>query len=115
MSLIDYAAKQLGSLNLSASDLAGEGVSLISILGRAVVPREHSAQLRADGLEVRVSGPFLRWLTDAGKRTLVNASNSAYSTRKCAQSACLRVVTLVFEAKNERNYAHTGKLRALTL
>ena len=59
------------SLNLGTSDLAVEGLSLVLVLGLGVVPGEHGAQLRADGLEVRVRELFLQLLELRGASGLV--------------------------------------------
>ena len=59
-------ANQRKSLNLGAGDLAGEGVGLVGILDAILVPGEHGAQLRADGLDALVGVLLLQFLEVRG-------------------------------------------------
>ena len=60
-----------GSLNLSAGDLTGEGIGLVGILDAILVPGEHGAQLRADGLDALVGVLLLQLLEVRGAGILI--------------------------------------------
>ena len=59
------------SLHLGAGDLAGEGVGLVGVLDAVLVPGEHGAQLRADGLDTLVGVLLLQFLEVRGAGILV--------------------------------------------
>ena len=59
------------SLNLSAGDLTGEGIGLVGILDAILVPGEHGAQLRADGLDALVGVLLLQLLEVRGAGILI--------------------------------------------
>ena len=83
------------SLNLGAGDLAGEGVGLVGILDAILVPGEHGAQLRADGLDALVGVLLLQLLEVRGAGILI-------VDELLGEGAVLDALQVVFHADIER-------------